>query len=270
VKARELLDPDSSMYHWIAVDLHFWRNRQGMSCSEVAALLGITRGSVSNMEACRPGHRLTAGQAAVLDEAWDLNGHFTRQLRYARCCHEPTWRRTRCEYEARSQTIKVFEPMVVPGLFQTPEYARTLVRTAGSPDVESDVLARMARQEVLVRDPLPDVQALLDESVLDRPVGGPGVMRPQLAYLLELTELPNVAIRIVPRSAGAYPGLHGPFEVFSVLEGPVAYAEAHGGGRLILDPDEIESLDATFVRIGTDALPREASRDRIRQVMEAM
>jgi hypothetical protein len=258
------------MYHWMAVDLHFWRTRFGMSCAEVGALIGLTRGSVSNIEACRPGHRLNEKQAAILDETWNLGGHFTRQVKYAKQAHDPEWGRSQLALEARAHIIKIFETMYVPGLFQTPEYARAIFEMARSPTVEADVDKRMSRRAVLAQDPMPHIQALIDESVVDRPVGGRAAMRAQHAHLLKLTQLPNVALRIIPQSVGEYIGMDGPFEIFSVLEGKAAFSEAHGGGRLILDTAEVDAFEVVFDQIGADALPREATRERIRRAMEVM
>ena len=84
---RETLDPDSSIWHWMATDLHFYRTKHGLSCAQLGKVIGCNRQSVSNMEAARPGWRLDDDQAAKLDRMWDLNGHFGRLLRYARARH---------------------------------------------------------------------------------------------------------------------------------------------------------------------------------------
>lgn len=105
---------------------------------------------------------------------------------------------------------------------------------------------------------------------LDCPVGGPDVMRAQLAHLLDLSNQPNVSVRVVPRSAGAHVGLDGAFKVMTVDEGDVAYTEAHGGGRLVLSAQEVRSFSVRYDRVGVKALPEEASRNLIREIMEDM
>lgn len=95
-------------------------------------------------------------------------------------------------------------------------------------------------------------------------------MRAQLAHLLELSELPNVTLRIVPNNAGANEGLDGPFRVLKVAEGEVAYLVAPNGGRLEMDASEVTALRTRFDRIGAQALPVELSRALIKDAMEKM
>jgi transcriptional regulator with XRE-family HTH domain len=108
------------------------------------------------------------------------------------------------EAEADAASIRIWEPHVVPGLFQEEGYSRALftawaVRFAlRSADVDRRVETRRLRQERLTRDPPQEVSAVIDESVLHRRVGGPSVMRKQLEHLAAISELPNVQIRILP------------------------------------------------------------------------
>ncbi|MGI8332003.1 DUF5753 domain-containing protein [Actinomadura scrupuli] len=241
-----------------------------MSLAEVGQLVNLTRGSVSNIEAARPGHKLNEGQAAKLDEQWNLNGHFARLVRYARNDHDPDWAREHLGYEARATTMKISENMFVPGLFQTPDYARALLLAARRPDVPAGLEDRMARQAVLTRDTPPEIWAHLDEAALDRPVGGPAMMRAQLARLLEVTELPQVTVRVVPKSAGAHVGMEGPFKILSVEEGDVVYVETCGAGRLIRDPAEVRAFGLRFDRIGAETLARNPTRDLIARVMATL
>jgi hypothetical protein len=129
--ARELLDPDSSMWHWTAVDLHFWRTRHGESCAEPGKVMGLTRGAVSNLGAARSGFRLSEGQARELDGHWDLNGHFERLLRYAKSGHDPDWFKAFTAQEAKASSIKVYEALLIPGLLRTADYARALLVAGG-------------------------------------------------------------------------------------------------------------------------------------------
>jgi hypothetical protein len=138
------------------------------------------------------------------------------------------------------------------------------------PDVEGSLARRMARQAVLDRPNPPELWILLAETVLACAVGGPKVMREQLAALLEASERPNVMLRVVPNSAGANQGLDGPFKVIRVQERDVAFVEAPGGGRLILGTAEVQSFGIRFERIGAEALSPAASRSLIERLMEAM
>jgi hypothetical protein len=208
-------------------------------------------------------------QARALDEHWQLNGHFGRLLRYARSAHDPDWFQEHVHYEARASVLKIYELSLIPGLFQTRDYARALLE-AGQvvEDVEAALEVRMARQEVLNNKPRPLLWVLLAESLLELPVGGPGVMKAQLSRLLEVSEFPNVTVRIVPRSAGAHPGLDGCFKILTVKEGDVAFVDAPEGGRLILGTIEARGFAVRFDRIGAVALPVGPSRTLIAHAME--
>jgi transcriptional regulator with XRE-family HTH domain len=127
-------------------------------------------------------------------------------------------------HEDAASSIQQFEPLLVPGLLQTEAYARTvlqaLAQTAPSKRIDDWVDLRMKRQDLLERDPLPELLFVLDEAVLRRPVGGPDMMRAQLNKLQQLAERPNITIEVVPFSAGAHPGMKGSFVI---LELPDAY-----------------------------------------------
>ncbi|MFJ8649283.1 helix-turn-helix domain-containing protein [Streptomyces sp. NPDC093546] len=121
--------------------------------------------------------------------------------------------------ESQACGARTLETSVVPGLLQTPDYARAVTRAAldGLPAtaVDSLVEVRIARQEVLFGDPPLRLEAVLDEAVLRRQVGGPGVMRAQLRRLRELADLPHVRLQVLPFAVGGYVGLSGPFVIFS-------------------------------------------------------
>jgi hypothetical protein len=159
----------------------------------------------------------------------------------------------------------------VPGLFQTEDYARTMLTAARVvKDVEAVVRRRMERQQLLTREDPPLLWVLLDEGVLDRPVGGSAVMRAQLERMLEVGSLPNVSIRVIPRAAGFHVGLEGSFVLATIPNGEVAYMEAWGGGRLEEDRAAIRRYGTLYDRIGAEALPESSSRTLIRQILEKM
>ncbi len=111
-------------------------------------------------------------------------------------------------YESSASIIRNYEPIFVPGLLQTEEYARTVISIleAHNPHkIDSLVDLRMQRQEVLVRQPAPDLHFILDEAVIRRTAGGRDVMRRQLRHLQDLVESPNITMRIMPFEKGMYP-----------------------------------------------------------------
>ncbi|MFC5218118.1 helix-turn-helix domain-containing protein [Streptomyces coerulescens] len=124
--------------------------------------------------------------------------------------------------ESQARAMRTLETSVVPGLLQTPEYARAVTRAAvGGLDGDADdrldalVAVRLARQDVLRADPPLKLSAVLDEAVLRREIGGPEVMARQLSRLMEAAQLPQVRLQVLPFRAGEHIGLTGPFVIFS-------------------------------------------------------
>src|SRR5437870_9108184 len=113
--------------------------------------------------------------------------------------------------EAAADAIHAYEALVVPGLLQTEDYARATIRAArhdiDESEVEKRVRIRIARQSLLTQDDPLDLWVILDEAVLHRPVGGPGVMRRQLDHLVMVSDLPNVAMQVLPFVAGGHAGM---------------------------------------------------------------
>lgn len=203
-----------------------------------------------------------------LDEAWNTGGHFERLAWYARTGHDPDWFRQFMQYEEAASVIKIYHGKTVPVLLQTAAYAQALLWAAGRVrEVEAESKARMKRQRILQRDEPPFVWVLIDQEVLQCPVGGPEVMRDQLAHLLDAMDNPRVSIRVVARTAGPHPGHDGAFQVYQVRDRQVGYAAAQIGGRLIEAGTETSTLGVRFDQIGALALSRDASRDLIEKTL---
>jgi transcriptional regulator with XRE-family HTH domain len=172
--------------------------------------------------------------------------------------------------EAEAAGLRSFEGEVVQGLFQTPDYARAILREVQVRDtdeqVERLVDLRMKRQEVLDRNPALDVWMILDEAVVRRTIGGPGVMRDQLARLVEASKKPNVTLQVLPFASGSHAGLRGPF---SILEFPeradadVAYVESVAGIIYLEKEREVRTCAEAFDRLRAAALSPGQSTDLI-------
>jgi DNA-binding XRE family transcriptional regulator len=262
------IDPESSLWAWLAYDLRFYREKYGMS---QAAMGEIIRRSPANLSNCEAGRRrITSKEAKALDAHFKTGGHFQRLLRFALRGHDPNWLKQYVDLERKATMIKTFQALVVPGLLQTPEYALALAKEGDVSDPEERAAERIRRQAILDDSPRPLLWALTTESVLEWPVGGAEVMRKQLAHLLEMSERENVNIRVVPKVTGAYAGLDGSFSIISGEIGDVAYTDSHGGGRLVPSTEEARRYGVRYERIGQVALPTESSRRMIREAMEAL
>jgi len=124
-------------------------------------------------------------------------------------------------FESAASVIRSFQPILVPGLLQTEEYAREVLTEIRGPDkrlVDRLVDLRMERQEILDRVSPPGLHVIMDEAVINHAVGGPANMRRQLARLKEMAERPNITIRVVPFSGGWYPRPQRPYVLFEFTE----------------------------------------------------
>jgi len=120
-------------------------------------------------------------------------------------------------YESSASVIRNFEPLLVPGLLQTEEYARAVMNIVDAENpqrIDALVDLRMQRQELFYKKPTPSLHFILDEAVVHRNVGGYDVMRRQLRHLREVSDYPNVKIRMVPFEAGMYSRLRAPYVLF--------------------------------------------------------
>lgn len=265
---RRRIDPESSMWDWLTHDLQFLCRKYDLSYAELGRLLQRSRQNVSNIMAGR--RQIKEKDADIIDTRYDTGGHFGRVLSWARRGHSPDWFEQYTEREIVASVVKTYEALAIPALFQTPEYARTLVAASGEENVEELFARRMDRQSILTRDNPPMVWAIISQNAIDWPVGGADAMRKQLAHLLELSESPSVGMRVLPRSSGGHAGFDGSFCLFSGEDGNAAYVEAPGGGRLILSPAEIRSFGLLYDRVGQSALPESLSRELIQKGMEEL
>jgi transcriptional regulator with XRE-family HTH domain len=181
--------------------------------------------------------------------------------------------------EAEAATLHTYETMCIPGLLQTPDYASALIRAVQTrPDpetLERALTARMARQEILTRSDPPEVWAILDESVLNRPVGGPEVMSAQLQHLIEVSSRPNtpITLQVLPFAAGAHPGMNGPFVVLgfhAATDPPMAYLETATDGLYLDEPADVERYTLRFSHLVARALGPDESRTMIAGLAERM
>lgn len=150
----------------------------------------------------------------------------------------PSWFGTYLGLEQAATKIRTYEAHLVPGLLQTPEYARA-VMSLGYEDADMDrrVQVRIKRQEVLRRADPPTVWAIIDEAALHRPVGGSRVHREQMEHLIELAQLPNVTVQVLPYSAGEHAAAGSSFSILRFAESElpdIVYLE-HLTSALYLD-----------------------------------
>jgi hypothetical protein len=175
----------------------------------------------------------------------------------------PLWFQEWALKEAEAATLRFFEPLVVPGMFQTADYAAAIFGTRlkiTDEEIEEQVAARLKRQDVLVREEPPMVWVIIDEGVLRRRVGGRHVMCEQVNRLVEAARRPNIVIEAVPAGVGAYLGLLGSFAMADFTDIPsVGYQDAPAGGQMVEAPHSVGVLDLTWNTLRAETLSRAAS-----------
>jgi transcriptional regulator with XRE-family HTH domain len=163
--------------------------------------------------------------------------------------------------EAAAHSVRAYEQQVVPGLLQTEEYAKAMIRAA-RPDIAEDeverrVRVRLGRQSLLTQDDPVDLWVVLDEAVVSRPVGGDAVMRAQVQRLVEAAALPNVTLQVLPFEAGAHAGMDGTFAILNFPEPgdpDAVYAENATGGLFLEKNEELRKYIFIFEHIRAAAL----------------
>jgi transcriptional regulator with XRE-family HTH domain len=171
--------------------------------------------------------------------------------------------------ESEAASIRDFELAMIPGLVQTQDYARALIRglmTFDAAEIERRVEVRMTRQELLAKPDRPELWAILDEAAVRRVVGGRAIMRAQLLHLAHSSEHGQTTIQVVPYGAGPHPGLAGPFIVVGFAEPAepeVVYMETMGGNLYVDKPEEVSLYTTAFDQLRAVALSPAQTRDML-------
>lgn len=173
----------------------------------------------------------------------------------------PKWFTEYVGLETAATAVWTYEQEYVPGLLQTRRYTESMTATANSvgasESAENFARVRATRQQRLTDDKAPmALRAVLSEAVLRRTVGGPGVMREQIARLREATSQPNLTVQVLPFSAGAHPGMTGPFTILRFPERSmnIVYIELRGGAVYFERPQDIDLHETIFERLSNLAL----------------
>jgi transcriptional regulator with XRE-family HTH domain len=168
--------------------------------------------------------------------------------------------------ESEADTIRDFELAMIPGLLQTEDYARALIRglmTYDAAEIERRVEVKMTRQKLLAREDGPQLWAILDEAAVRRVVGGRAIMRAQLLHLANTVEQGRTTIQVLPYGAGSHPGQTGPFIILGFAEPTepeVVYMETIGGNVYVDKPEEVRLYATAFDQLRAVALSPVQSR----------
>jgi transcriptional regulator with XRE-family HTH domain len=272
--ARDL-NPGASPAHFFGAEVRRAREAARMTLAELGAGVPCDASTVSRIEAglLSPSQRF----AAACNEAFpQMGGWFTRFYNDSRQWDGPypRWFTDWVDAESRAAVIRWWEPLLVPGLLQTAEYARALFKawqsTEDEDEIDQLITARLDRQRIFGRPKPPSLWAVLDEGVLRRRVGGAKVMHDQLLHLAEMAGRPMIKVHVIPAEAGAHIGLLGAFAIAGlVADAPgIVYFESPDEGQTTRDPGTVAKIILTFDTLRSEALPRGASRELIMKVAE--
>jgi transcriptional regulator with XRE-family HTH domain len=264
----------------LAAELRKQRDQSGLSLNDAARSLGWQASRLSRIENRQSG--IAAPDLRKLLNAYEVEDEDYRSYLadLARRVNERGWWQKYAgligsgyadliglEEEARA--IRGYEQELVPGLLQTPDYARAAIRasrpTETTEEIGRRVEIRIERQEILVRsDPVPPrFNVVLSESVVRRPVGGNEVMRAQIEHLMRPRDRANVTVQVLPFNAGVHPSMVGPFTVMTFPDPEdlgVVNIEYATGSVFLEDPGELRVYEEVWSALQASALSADDSQ----------
>jgi transcriptional regulator with XRE-family HTH domain len=272
-QVREL-DPSAGPLDFFGAELRRARTAAGLSQEQLGQRIGYSGAQVGKVETGEraPSQDFAEGCDQALPAA---GGLFVRIYALARRWDGgyPSWFTEWVEAERRAVSLRWWEPLLIPGLVQTADYARALFAAWRSADSEDEldklVSARMERQSIFHRPRPPTLWAVLDEGVLHRCIGSAKIMYDQLTHLADIAGWAKITIQVIPSEIGAHVGLLGGFAIASLDGAPgTLYMESPAQGQTTEAPSVVAKLSEIFDMLRAEALPRGASRDLIRKVAE--
>lgn len=221
---------------------------------------------ISHFEASRRLPRLD--DARRIDQVLKTDGFFARQLKELQNKYQKHFTAV-AELEHQATVIQQFALALVPGMLQTPDYARSVFRAYRpnytTEEIDREVVIRTERAGVLNDPSTPVLWTLLDESVLRRRVGGPQVMAEQLRKIADLAEAGRLRLHVLPFEVGAHALTQGLLTLMSFEKSAqVAYAEGLSIGQLLKNPAEVKARQADYRLALSEALPQQESLTLVR------
>ncbi len=249
----------------------------GLTQTEAARKLGWSQGRVSRLLSGKRGST-EVNVSAFLAVVAVTGDERDRLLEICREQDTPGWLqqhgsrlpqqlRTLIDHENKAVTIDDFQATMVPGLLQTTDYARALIRETGTipaDEIEDRVAARLGRQSLFGRERPARFTFFIHECVLRLPVGGPAVMLEQLQHLLRKATRPYLTLRVVPAALGGHAAVAGSFTLMEFAEfRPVAYLESQTASLFLEKTEEIAAYRRILGLLAESALSERESAELI-------
>ncbi|MET9965178.1 helix-turn-helix transcriptional regulator [Streptomyces sp. NPDC006356] len=256
------LDPSSSPRALLGAELRHAREKKGLSQEALGLKLFVSGTFVGQLEAGT--RRLRPDMAPLVDEVLGTNGFFERNCEAANKSRYPEHFAEAAEAEATATEIREYAPLLIPGLLQTPGYARAVNRayapTAPEETIDEWVEGRMARTRLLDNPTTPLLWVVLDEAALRRETGGRVVMAEALRHVADLARRSRVIVQVLPFGAGAHSAMKGSLKLMAFEDAPpLVYFEGVGTGRLEDDPAIVAQMRFTYDLLTASALSPEKS-----------
>jgi transcriptional regulator with XRE-family HTH domain len=179
---------------------------------------------------------------------------------------------TLLDIESTARSITTVSPLLVPGLLQTADYARSIMRAAAVPkqEIATRVAVRIGRRDAITRKRAPVyLNAFIGEMVLHQVIGGAEVMAEQLRFLGELGKRANIELRIIPLASDWHPGLEGPFALDEFIgRTPVVHLENRISGLFLHEPPEVEAYQDAIAKVRDAAMSAEKSSQLIAEAIK--
>lgn len=265
----------------VSAELRAFRLNRNLTCQQVADALDWSVSKVSRMETGVRG-LFPDDVAAVLGYLGAPSKVREELLSLVRDGETQNWIqvgsglpkvwKNLARMESDAKVIRNYEPLFVPALLQTGDYARAVL-TACNPElatgaVDQLVRTRINRQAILACGDAPMVYAIIDEMVLRRPIGAGGCMYGQLQHLAGVAERSLVQVRVVPFTAGANPGMDGPVVIMEFDAQPtLVHVEFRGVNGFVEDPAEVRSAKVAWRELSSMALSPEDSKQLIHDIV---
>jgi transcriptional regulator with XRE-family HTH domain len=264
----------------LGMELRVLRKNSGISLEKLGEVLGWSANTISRLERGLRPDTMAEEVSALLAAMGVTGSERERIMRMARGYREQGWwednsdqltdqARTYLKFERRATRIIDVEPLLVPGLLQTPDYYRALLSALDIPDDEAEtrISRRLGRQALLSRPQPPDLIFVVTELMLRQPLGGHAVMARQVRRIRDEAERPHMSVRLLPASMVAHPALHGAFVMLEFADEPaVVYVEGRMSGLFPENPKEIGFYKLATDRLTSMALDEQRSIDLLHSI----
>lgn len=265
----------------LAQTLRKIRAEKGASAAEVGKELGMSGSKINRIETCEIGIYLDDLEK-LLDFYQVTQQRRVELLDIARHAEQRSWLRTRnahfpadwqtwSDFEDEATALRQYSPLVIPGLLQTSEYARSVIAATNDSlserEVDDLVANRMARHELLSRRQSVELHVIMEVAMLEKPSGDVGCHARQLRHLAEEAGRDNVTLQILPSSVGLHAGMAGAFILLAYdEEASVVWLEQLVSSLFLEEEEHIEIYQSAWQGLVKGALSPAQSADRLRHM----